>query len=204
MDFRSADAVTSLITKGTTPAPADMAAVGDIPFLKVYNLAFNGRVDFSINPTYVTKSTHEGVLKRSRAYPGDLLLNIVGPPLGKTGVVPDSHAEWNLNQAIALIRPLPEFNRAFLLLWLMSPPLLSHFARRAKATAGQYNLTLEICKEMPIPLPPPSEQIEIVHRVSQMLRHADDLIARIQATTRRVDRSSQAILAKAFRGGLDV
>lgn len=55
---------------------------------------------------------------------------------------------------------------------------------------------------MPLPLPPIEEQREIVRRASQMLARADTLLAHIDATTRRLNLSSQAVLAKAFRGEL--
>lgn len=198
--WSSADSLTSLITKGTTPSPSNMSqGDGEIPFLKVYNLTFNGRVDFTINPTFIPRSIHVGPLRRSRVYPGDLLLNIVGPPLGKVAIVPNSYREWNINQAIAVFRPIKGIDIDFLKLWLLSPSLLSHLARRAKATAGQYNLTLEICRELPIPTPLPDEQVEIVHRADQLLSTVDRLHGRIAIVSRQVERSSQAVLAKAFR-----
>lgn len=55
---------------------------------------------------------------------------------------------------------------------------------------------------MPLPLPPIEEQREIVRRASNMLRLADELRGRVDVARRCVDRSSQAVLAKAFRGEL--
>lgn len=202
-EWASADALTTLITKGTTPPGTDMSqGAGDIPYLKVYNLTFDGTVDFTVNPTFVPRGVHDGLLKRSRVFPGDLLLNIVGPPLGKVGVVPETYPEWNINQAIAVFRLLPGVNTEYLKLWLLSSQLMSHFARRAKATAGQYNLTLEICRELPVPIPPADEQAEIVRRVEYLLQFAAKVHSRIDAVSKRVDRTSQAVLAKAFRGEL--
>ena len=201
--WSSADSLMSLITKGTTPSSSDMnQGDGEIPYLKVYNLTFDGNVDFTVNPTFVPRLIHEGLLKRSRVYPGDLLLNIVGPPLGKVGVVPNGYPEWNINQAIAVLRPIEGVNADFIKLWLLSPPLLSHLARRAKATAGQYNLTLEICRELPIPTPPPEEQAEIVRRVDRLLQAGLIIKQRIVQAGTCVDDSMDAILTKAFRGEL--
>ena len=121
---------------------------GEIPYIKVYNLTFDGTLDFTIAPTYITKRVHEGDLKRSRCLPGDVLMNIVGPPLGKVSVVPESFDEWNINQAIARFRPVG-VQPAYLSICLRTPALIAHAASRAKATAGQFNLTLEICRDLP-------------------------------------------------------
>ena len=51
------------ITKGTTPSKSTMTAgSGEIPFIKVYNLTFDNTLDFSIDPTFVDKETHNGFL----------------------------------------------------------------------------------------------------------------------------------------------
>ena len=90
------------ITKGTTPAKKELfSGHGEIPFVKVYNLTFSNKLDFSIDPTFVSNATHKGFLKRSITYPGDVLMNIVGPPMGKVSIVPHDYPEWNINQEIA-------------------------------------------------------------------------------------------------------
>lgn len=53
-----------------------------------------------------------------------------------------------------------------------------------------------------IPLPPLAEQTEIVRRVEQLFAFADQLEARVKAAQVRIDRLTQSILAKAFRGEL--
>jgi type I restriction enzyme S subunit len=199
----AADAACSMITKGTTPRSDLMSQdAGEVPYLKVYNLTFTGALDFSVRPTFVPRATHDGLLKRSRVFPGDVLMNIVGPPLGKVSLVPDDYPEWNINQAIAFFRPLPSVRSDFTAVCLLSPPIVGAATRRAKATAGQHNLTLEICKELALPVPPPSEQAEIIRRVHQLLSLADKVEQRIEATSTHVERSTQAVLAKAFRGEL--
>ena len=57
-------------------------------------------------------------------------------------------------------------------------------------------------KELPVPVPNVDEQAELVRRVDRLLAVADEVQARIDATGRMVDRSSQSVLAKAFRGEL--
>jgi len=71
-----------LVTKGATPTSELRETDTGTPFIKVYNLTFDGVLDFSVEPTYVTRQGHEAN-RRSRIQAGDVLMNIVGPPLGK-------------------------------------------------------------------------------------------------------------------------
>ena len=195
--------VCGFITKGTTPASDKMqGGSGDVPYIKVYNLTHDGRLDFSVNPTFIGKKTHETELARSRVIPGDVLMNIVGPPLGKVSTVPDVFPEWNINQAIAIFRPLPGKDRKFLAFSLLTENILSRITSKAKATAGQYNLTLEQCRMLPLPLPPLAEQERIVAEVERRLSVVDNLEQVVKANLKRADRLRQSILKEAFAGGL--
>ena len=93
------------ITKGTTPSKNDLLTEGDIPFLKVYNIV-NNQLDFDYRPTFISNEIHQSKLNRSKIYPTDVIMNIVGPPLGKVAIIPNQHPEWNMNQALAAFRPL--------------------------------------------------------------------------------------------------
>jgi type I restriction enzyme S subunit len=198
-----ADEVTGFITKGTTPSKEKMTSGrGEVPYIKVYNLGFDGRLDFSVDPTFVDSTTHSVDLKRSITLPGDVLMNIVGPPLGKVAIVPDSHQEWNINQAIARFRPVQGLLSPYLAHCLMSKELISYAVSQAKATVGQLNLTLEICRALPIPMPPEKEQTEIVRRVEVLFALADRIEARCTAARIQAQRLTPLVLAKAFRGEL--
>ncbi len=198
-----AEEMSHFITKGTTPPSTQMSASSEIPFIKVYNLAFDGRLHFDINPTFISESTHRsGPLARSIVRPGDVLMNLVGPPLGKVAVVPDLFKEWNCNQAIAIYRPLQGVSPWFLACVLMMGKTLENVIMHAKTTAGQHNLTLEMARDVVLPLPPSLEQEEIVRRVEALFRLADVIERRTANATTRSDKLTQAILAKAFRGEL--
>jgi type I restriction enzyme S subunit len=74
---------------------------------------------------------------------------------------------------------------------------------RALSFGGvQPNLSLGAIRETAFPLPPWSEQAEIVRRVNSLLDIASSLGQRIESAGRRVNHSEWAVLAKAFRGEL--
>ncbi len=191
------------ITKGTTPAADKLHnEKGDIPFIKVYNLTHNGYLDFSVKPTFVDKDTHTHDLARSKVFPGDVLMNIVGPPLGKVSVVPDTYSEWNINQAIVFFRPIDGYNSKLLVISILTEHILVWATKRAKTTAGQRNLTLEICRDLPFPLPPLAEQQQIVVEVERRLSVIEQAEIAVETSLKRIERARQSILELAFSGRL--
>lgn len=148
--------VCDFITKGTTPPANEIFkdySEDRVPYLKVYNLSFIGDLLFNQEPQYISKSTHNGKLSRSKVYPNDVLMNIVGPPLGKFSVVTNEYPEWNVNQAIAIFRAKDKITPQYLMSALMQPDVLRPFLEQAVGIR-QLNLSLEQCRNLEIPLPP--------------------------------------------------
>lgn len=200
--WASAEQLCEFITKGTTP-PKDIddGSSPDVPFLRVTNLTSTGVLNFS-DQVFVADSTHRGFLARSMVFPGDVLMNIVGPPLGQVSVVPDSYSEWNINQAIAIYRAVSGIANSFLRSWLLSPTAGLWLKSRAKTTAGQTNLTLELCRSLPVPLPPKNEQIQISELISSVLAAANDQQLAVERSLKQSTAQRQNILRAAFAGEL--
>jgi type I restriction enzyme S subunit len=57
-------------------------------------------------------------------------------------------------------------------------------------------------RDILIPVPPALEQLEIVRRVEALFQVADQIEARYQKALGQVDKLTQSVLAKAFRGEL--
>ena len=198
-----AEQLSEFITKGTTPKKSQMTAgTGDVPYIKVYNLTFTGLLDFSVKPTFVEQEIHRGFLLRSVCRPGDVLMNIVGPPLGKVSIVPNSYPEWNINQAVVRYRPIDGVSAEYLSVVLRSEAATSWAKRQAKATAGQFNLTLEISRNLPVPLAPEQEQSRIVEKEQHLLSLESHWLADVELANRRLGRLHQSILRWAFKGKL--
>lgn len=71
-----------------------------------------------------------------------------------------------------------------------------------KSTSGQKGISGQDLKELLVTYPSLREQIEIVRRVEQLFAFADQLEAKVQNAKERIDKLTQSILAKAFRGEL--
>ena len=149
---------------------------GEIPFIKIYNLNFDGTLNYKKNPTFIPRSIHERELKRSRCYPGDVLINIVGPPLGKVSIVTSHYPEWNINQAIVLFRPNAKVSSKYLSYFLQSPVTIDWLENTSKATAGQWNVKVSTCRQIPISLPTSSRyQLKVVEEIEARLSSSENL-----------------------------
>jgi type I restriction enzyme S subunit len=161
------------ITKGTTPPKSKYVDDKKIPFLRVNNLGFDNQLHFENGLLYLSPEIQNGFLARSKVYPNDILMNIVGPPLGKIALVTDDFSEYNINQAIIIYRPIMDkIGYRFLLHYLTSNIAQDWLKVRSKKTSGQQNLTIELCKELPIPSPPLAEQ----EKISAILDSSDSMI----------------------------
>ena len=132
----------------------------------MYNLR-NQRIDFDFQPQYIKEEIHNGKLQRSQTEIGDLIMNIVGPPLGKLAIIPDSLPQANFNQAAVLIRPLlhKEVLVNYLFHYLSEMSEINSIS--TKGSAGQVNISLTQSQNMRIPLPPLAEQQRIVTEIER-------------------------------------
>ena len=159
------------VAAGSTPNKDAFVAKG-IPYIKMYNLRMQ-KIDFDFHPQYIKREIHEGKLYRSRTEIGDLLMNIVGPPLGKLAVIPSTLPEGNFNQAAVLIRPYQhkELLVKYLFYYLSEMSEINSIS--TKGSAGQVNISLTQSQNMRIPLPPLVEQQRIVEEVERWFKLID-------------------------------
>jgi len=197
-----AENITTAITKGTTPSAEDILNTGSIPYLKVYNIV-DQKIKFFNKSQYVNHETHQGFLKRSIIYPGDVIMNIVGPPLGKVALVSDEFPEWNINQAIAFFRPIKDkILSKYLYIVLCNGDPITEISMEFRGSAGQQNISLEQARNFLIPLPSLDEQHEIIHIVEKLFVLADSIETKYKKALSRFEKIEQAVLTKAFRGEL--
>ena len=74
--------------------------------------------------------------------------------------------------------------------------------KKSKATAGQFNLTLELCRETLIPLCGKLEQEQIELLIDEKLSEADQLDQTLATALQQADALRQSILKKVFCGQL--
>lgn len=103
---------------------------------------------------------------------------------------------WVNNHAHVIASP-SEHSNAYLAIYLNTLDITPWVSGSAQPKLNQKNMN-----EIPVHVPPPAEQTEIVRRVEQLFAFADQLEAKVATAQTRIDRLTQSILAKAFRGEL--
>jgi type I restriction enzyme S subunit len=187
-----------MLEYGTSKKCATDPTIG-VPVLRMGNIQ-DGKLDFSD----LKYCSVDDEIIRLMLEPGDLLFNRTNSPelVGKSAVyqsdVPASFASYLIRVRFDNRVALPEFVNY----WLNSAWGRA-WAQLAKTDGvSQSNINGSKLALMAVPLPPIDEQAVIVERASQMLMVADAIHARIESASSAVDKSSQAVLAKAFRGQL--
>jgi type I restriction enzyme S subunit len=160
------------ITSGSTPPKDKFNETSGVPYLKVYNIK-NQKIDFDYRPQFVELQHHKAKLTRSILYPGDVVMNIVGPPLGKIAIIPDDYPEWNCNQAIVFFRPIDKNLNSYIYTYLTSGRFLDSI--ELIGTAGQDNISVTKSRSILFSMPPLAEQHRIVAKVDELMLLCDDL-----------------------------
>ncbi|MCX9111491.1 restriction endonuclease subunit S [Aeromonas veronii] len=167
--------------------------------LKQGTVICNG--DARTKQLYLTASAHAQI-SRYIVEENDVYLTIVGASIGDAGLIPSHYHGANLTENAAKITEFKKpLSSKFLAYWLRSSALQEIIQLEIKSGA-QGKLALKRIKELPVPYPELEEQTEIVRRVEQLFAYADTLEQQAKAAKARVDKLTQAILAKAFRGEL--
>jgi len=188
------------VASGSTPDKTCFVENG-VPYIKMYNLR-NQKIDFAYHPQYITEEVHNGKLQRSRTEVGDLIMNIVGPPLGKLAIIPTTLPQANFNQAAVLIRPykFKEVLVSYLKVYLEEMSEINSIATRG--SAGQVNISLTQSQNMRIPMPPLNEVRRIIEEVSKYDILIDSLKQNITDIQNLIAYTKSKILDLAIHGKL--
>lgn len=165
------------ITKGETPLwRGDGYLDQGIPFLRSENLIPAG-LNLS-NLVFVSEKVHER-MKRSKIYPDDILIAIVGATIGHAGLVTDEYLEYNSNQANAIIRPKDRQTTHFL-----SVILETRFCQlqidRLKGGGARDNLDLHEVRVIKIPKP-----------TKEILKYCDEIVTEIKKSRKESESQYQ-------------
>lgn len=147
-----------------------------------------------------TEAAFANLSDKDRPGAGDILITKDGS-IGRAALVETNRA-FCINQSVAVVwlRSLT-LNKKYLLAVVEAPFTQDRILEKARGAAIQH-LSITDFAKMPVPIPPDAEQQEIVRRVEALFETADALEARYRKAKAHVDKLTQSILAKAFRGEL--
>jgi len=159
------------IIVGGTPKDKEFEN-GDVVYLKVNNLGFDLNLNFN-NKYFIKNNIHKNELKRSQCYPSDILMNIVGPPMGKVSIVPREITTCNINQAIICFRVSNKINNRFLAYYLLMQKTQNRLLEEVRRSTGQWNLTKSICSRLVVSFPILETQHQIVEKLDRQMQALD-------------------------------
>jgi type I restriction enzyme S subunit len=169
-----------------------------IPFLVIGNIS-SGALEFGetrfVSESYFKRIKSERIPRR-----GDVLYTVVGASIG-IPVVVDTDRPFCFQRHIAILKPASTTTTGYLRLVMQSRDLYRQ-AWEGVTGSAQPTLPLGNLRRLAVLIPPIEEQNEIVRRVEALFRLADKIEERTEAATKRADKLTQSILAKAFRGEL--
>lgn len=186
------------ITKGASPKWQGINYTenpNDVLFITSENIR-NNYIDINIKK-FVEKKINQ-IQPRSVLKKGDVLLNIVGASIGRAAYF-DLNINANINQAVALIRPLIDYK--YLTYFLNSPIAYDYYAKRM-VNVARANLSLKDVAEILIPFCSREDQNQIVQELESKFTIIESLEKSISVGIKKIEVFRQSILRKAFKGEL--
>ena len=138
--------------------------------------------------------------------PGEILLALTRPITAdtvKACVYPLDAPIALLNQRVASLKPCHGYEKNLLLYLMQSEPFKIQIKDGLTETL-QPNLSPLDLQMFSVPLPPETEQLEIVAEIDRRLSVTEELEATIETNLKRAERLRQTILQRAFSDGLQV
>ncbi len=186
------------ISGGGTPSKSKSEYwKGEIPWISPKDMKIQ---EIQHGTDFITQNAvNESSVKMIPA--GSILFVVRGMILAHTFPVALTLNEVTINQDMKGISPIKEVHpKYFLLVFQNIQNRVLGYIK--EATHGTLRLEMSIIQTFAIPLPPLEEQKEIVRQVDILFAMAGKVKAHYQNAKTRVDKLSQSVLAKAFRGEL--
>lgn len=191
--WASAEQCCASVRDGTHDTPAYVTS--GIPLVTSKNLLDDG-IDFD-NTKHISVADHHEISRRSAVARGDVLFAMIGTVGNPTEV--KTERPFSIKN-VGLFKGDDDcLSAAYLCHWLSSPVLCAWLRPRLKGTTQKF-APLGLLRELPIALPPRSEQDRIVAEVDRRLSIVREVEAEVDANLKRAQALRQAVLARAFFG----
>lgn len=167
-----------------------------VPFLTVKDLTSGPGISFE-KCRYVTREDHQEFIQRTKPEKGDILITKDGT-LGVVRAI-RTDIEFSIFVSLALVKPALEAMSDYLELAFLSPILQDQMTGTG---SGLQHIHLTDLRKDMVPLPPLSEQREIVRMVAALLYSVDTLKSKATNIEKRISSINSSLLSKAFSGEL--
>jgi type I restriction enzyme, S subunit len=168
-------------------------------FLSVHSLNYGEEIDFRGALHISIERYNES--KEIMLQEDDILLAKDGAGIGKIGIVKNLTTQATINSSLLVIRSLEAFLAKYLF-YFLSGPEFQNIAKEKITGSATPHLFQKDIRKFTLSVPPLEEQYEIVRRVEALFKIADQIEKRYIKARDYIDKLTQSILAKAFRGEL--
>lgn len=170
---------------------------GDIPWVtpKDMKIAFISSSKINVTEIGVENSSAKFIEKDS------ILFVVRGMILAHSFPLAKNLKKVTVNQDMKAITPLEEVDSNYLLFAMQSlSPIFVELA--SSSTHGTKRLEAKMYNNVAIPVPPLREQLEIVRATQKLFTKAELIEKQYSLAKARINKLSQSVLAKAFKGEL--
>lgn len=184
----------------TKDSKKQQAADEEVPYLRVANVQ-RGYLDLNeIKTIRIPSNKITSILLE----PGDILFNEGGDidKLGRGWIWEGQIPRCSFQNHVFRVRLFSKSDQPKYISWWGNSRGIEYFLRQGKQTTNLASINKTMLGNLPVSLPPPEEQQEIVRRVETLFAFADHLEARYTAAHTQVENMTPSLLAKAFCGEL--
>ena len=168
---------------------------------KVYEQKHAIQDDFTIGSYFIDANKFREMSAFS-LHPGNLIISCSGT-MGKVAIVPVDAQPGIINQALLKLAPvLDTIDPYYLKSYLISDPIQIRYFRQTAGAAIQNIASVSVLKNMPIPIPPLTEQKRIIAMINEQMSAVEKTVQTLQQELKTINALSAALLRRAFTGGL--
>jgi type I restriction enzyme S subunit len=149
-------------------------------------------------PGYMDRSKWEELFQPYSVFGGELLITKLGDPPGVCAIYPMGIGPAMVTPDVIKMAADEDVVISVFLMHYFNSETSRRFATGAAFGTTRLRLTLPIFREMPVPLPPRSEQQRIVDEVDRRMSLVREVEAEVDANLRRSSSLKSAVLQRAF------
>jgi type I restriction enzyme S subunit len=169
-----------------------------VPFITVLNIT-SGHIRFN-DHKFISLADHAQFQRRAKAEVGDVLISKDGT-IGVPCFI-DTTRDFSFFVSVALVKPKRGVLDGEFLTWIIrSPYLQDRIAARSRGDMIRHLVLREI-RDLTVPVPPLSQQRQIVAELNGLQTVVDELRGFQTETAIQIDALLPSLLSKAFSGEL--
>jgi type I restriction enzyme, S subunit len=151
-------------------------------------------------PGFMDRGKWEELFRPYSVFGGELLITKLGEPPGVCAAYPTGIGPAMVTPDVIKMSVDPTRVSSKFLMYYFNSQVARRFATGAAFGTTRTRLTLPLFRQMPVVLPPVTEQLRIVAEVDRRLSIVREVETEVDANLKRAQALRQAVLARAFAG----